>query len=79
MKYGTVEELTVYDRDSGTVYDCDSGCGRKTVHVAVEFTVDRKVLFEFMDALRPINQYAPREPIAAILDHSADLGIGEDE
>ena len=63
MKYGTVEELTVYDNDS----DCD----KETVRVSVDFLIYRRVLFEFMDALRPIDQYAPREPIAAILDHSA--------
>lgn len=71
MRYGEVGELNVYD------------CGRKyegeTVRVSVEFQIDRKVLFEFMDALRPIYPNAPREPIAAILDHSAKPGIEVDE
>ena len=70
MKYGMVDELTVYDRDA----ECD----KEKVRVSVEFLIDRRVLFEFMDALRPIYPNAPREPIAAILDHSAKPEIEVD-
>jgi hypothetical protein len=65
MQYGLVDELLVYDDGSSLV-------DRQTVHVKVDFIVDRSILFEFMDALRPIDQRAQREPIAAILEHSAE-------
>ena len=68
MLYGLVDELLVYD-------DGASPVERQAVHVKVDFIVDRAILFEFMDALRPIDQMAQREPIAAILNHSAVLGI----
>ena len=68
MLYGLVNELLVYD-------DGDSPAERQSVHVKVDFIVDRSVLFEFIDALRPIDQRAQREPIVAILDHSAALGV----
>ena len=68
MLYGLVDELLVYD-------DGASAVERQAVHVKVDFIIDRSILFEFMDALRPIDQMAQREPIAAILNHSAALGI----
>lgn len=68
MLYGLVDELLVYD-------DGPSPVERQSVHVKVDFVVDRSILFEFMDALRPIDQRAQREPIAAILEHSAALGV----
>ena len=71
MRYGLVDSVTVYDYGEGN--------DRQTVEVAVTFIIDRSVLFEFMDALRPINRCARREPIEAIIDHSADLGIEVDE
>ena len=71
MLYGLVDELLVYDDGSSPVE-------RQTVHVKVDFIVDRSILFEFMDALRPIDQKAQREPIAAILDHSAVPGVEVD-
>ena len=64
MKYGTVNRVDVYDAGGGA-YD------ELKAQVSVDFTIDRRVLFEFMDALRPINPEAQREPIAAILEHSA--------
>lgn len=67
MLYGVVDELLVYD-DGATPIE------RQTVRVKVDFIVDRAILFEFIDALRPIDQKAQREPIAAILYHSAALG-----
>ena len=71
MLYGLVDELLVYD-------DGASPVERQTVRVKVDFIVDRAILFEFMDALRPIDQRAQREPIAAILNHSAALGVEVD-
>lgn len=68
MLYGLVDELLVYDDGSSPVE-------RQSVHVKVDFIVDRSILFEFIDALRPIDQRAQREPIVAILDHSAALGV----
>ena len=64
MQYGFVSEVRVVD-DGRTPQE------RSLVNVTVEFFVSRNVLFEFMDALRPINQNACREPIQAILDSSA--------
>lgn len=72
MQYGLVDELLVYD-------DGASPVERQTVRVKVDFIVDRAILFEFMDALRPIDQRAQREPIAAILNHSAALGVEVDD
>lgn len=68
MLYGLVDELLVYD-------DGASPADRQIVRVKVDFIVDRSILFEFIDALRPIDQRARREPIAAILNHSAALGV----
>lgn len=72
MKYGIVKELTVYD-DGNTQAD------KEGVRVSVDFLISRSVLFEFMDALRPINPRARREPIEAILDHSAKEGLVVEE
>lgn len=70
MKYGFVSEVRVFD-DGRTQYESS------LVNVTVEFFVSRDVLFEFMDALRPINQEARREPIQAILDSSAYAEVDE--
>lgn len=70
MKYGFVSEVRVLD-DGRTEQE------RSLVSVTVEFLVSRDVLFEFMDALRPINQEARREPIQAILDGSAYTELAE--
>lgn len=64
MKYGRVNGVIV--RDTGSTWYENS-----TVDITVEFSVERSVLFEFMDALRPIDPEAHREPIQAILDHSS--------
>lgn len=72
MKYGLVKELTVYD-------DGDTPADKDLVRVSVDFLIMRNVLFEFIDALRPINQSAIREPIEAILDNSAKQRIEVDE
>lgn len=58
MKYGFVEYMQTVDRG-------------KDVKVAVDFVIDRSVLYEFMDCLKPIDGKAMREPILAILEHSA--------
>ena len=44
MKYGTVSRVDVYDAGEGA-YD------ELKAQVSVDFTIDRRVLFEFMDAL----------------------------
>lgn len=38
--------------------------------VSVEFTVNRSILYEFIDCLMPVDEYALREPVEAILEHS---------
>ena len=58
MKYGFIADMDTFDASN----DC--------VRVSVDFMVDRSVLYEFMDCLKPINRNAPREPIEAILEHS---------
>ena len=58
MKHGCIENIDTHD-----VGDC-------LVKVSVDFMVDRSVLYEFMDCLKPLDVYAPREPIEAILEHS---------
>lgn len=72
MLYGLVDELLVYDDGASLVE-------RQNVRVKVDFIVNRAVLFEFIDALRPIDKRARREPIAAILNHSAVPGVEADE
>ena len=67
MNYGLVTGAFVRD-NGGTPSD------RQLVGVQVDFLIDRSVLFEFMDAMRPIDESARREPIQAILDYSAKLG-----
>ena len=64
MKYGRINGIIVHDTGS-TWFE------NSTVDITVEFSVERSVLFEFMDALRPIDTEAHREPIQAILDHSS--------
>ena len=59
MKYGYVECVDTSDYISGDL-----------VSVSVGFMVDRSILYEFMDCLKPIDENAPREPIEAILEHS---------
>lgn len=58
MKYGYVNGVTVFEE-------------RESVEVKVSFTIDPKVLYEFMDCLKPVDKKAKREPILAILEHSA--------
>lgn len=70
MHYGLV--TGVFVRDNG-----DTQTDRQIVTVQVDFIVYRSVLFEFMDALRPIDQTARREPIQAILEHSAMPDVEE--
>ena len=64
MKYGEVEKVVVWDGDSDA----------SMAEVEVTFRVSRSVLFEFIDALKPISPSAKREPIRAILDYSSELG-----
>lgn len=71
MINGFVDKVTVNDH-----YDWQD---MQAVPVTVDFVIDRSVLFEFMDALRPIERNARREPIEAILDYSAKLGIEVNE
>ena len=71
MRYGTVKRVNADD--------CFGGVDRQSVPVTVYFMVDRSVLFEFMDAIRPISRNARREPIEAILGYSAKLGMEVDE
>ena len=65
-KYGHVQRVDTYD------------CGYDFVKFEVSFSVAREVALEFMDALMPCNSKAKRDPIGAILDHSASTGMGED-
>lgn len=65
MKYGRVNRVIVHDTGSAWFEN-------STVDITVEFSVERSVLFEFMDALRPIDPEAHREPVQAILCHSAE-------
>lgn len=58
MKYGYVSDMTVISDG-------------RLAKVSVDFLVERPVLYEFMDCLMPVSEGAEREPIAAILDHSA--------
>ena len=59
MKYGEVLKLTVFD-DSPSMAE-----------VEVAFRVERAVMHKFIDALKPIDPSAKREPIQAILECSA--------
>ena len=54
-----------------------SNCGNDYVEFNVTFYVTREVALEFMDALIPCDGKARRDPIGAILDHSAiaDTGV----
>lgn len=61
-KYGRVDEVTVFDS------------GGQLVDVTVDFMVERMVLAEFMDSLQAFDPRGNREPIQALLDHSAELG-----
>lgn len=65
MKYGRVNGVIVHD--TGSTWFVENSM----VDITVEFSVERSVLLEFMDALRPIDPEAHREPIQAILDHSS--------
>ena len=64
MKYGYVECVDTSDYK-----------GSDLVSVSVGFMVDRSVLYEFMDCLKPIDKNAPREPIEAILEHSCGKAV----
>lgn len=72
MRFGIVKSTTVWD-EGNTPAD------RHAVEVQVVFGVDRNVLYEFLDALRPAVEGARREPILALLDYSARLGEGLSE
>ena len=61
MKYGLVTGLNVCDNG-------DTPEDKQVVQVTVDFLINRSILFEFMDALRPINQHTPREPIEALIN-----------
>ena len=50
--------------------------GNDYVEFSVTFEVTREVALEFMDALIPCDSKAKRDPIGAILDHSASIGMG---
>lgn len=63
-RYGYV--MRVNTIDSGNVY----------VEFDVTLEVTREVALEFMDALIPCDSKAKRDPIGAILDHSASIGMG---
>ena len=54
------------------VYADTSNCGYDYVEFNVRFSVAREVALEFMDALIPCDGKAKRDPVGAILDHSAD-------
>ena len=60
MKYGFINDISVDDNGI-------------RARVSVDFIVDRSVLYEFMDCLIPIDGKAEREPIEAILNHSAKV------
>ena len=64
MKYGFIADMDTSDM------------GGDYVKVSVDFLVERPVLYEFMDCLRPIKTSAEREPIKAILEHSC-VEVGE--
>ena len=64
MRYGTVDSVKINDFKANEAI------------VDVRFYVVRSALFEFMDALNPIDPDARREPILAILEHSAQ---GDDD
>lgn len=49
---------------------CDDG--------VVTFNIAREVALEFMDALMPCDSKARRDPVGAILDHSAIIGMEVD-
>lgn len=65
-KYGYVKHVDTTDY------------GYDHVKFDVSFSVAREVALEFMDALMPCDSKAKRDPIGAILDHSASIGMGED-
>lgn len=50
--------------------------GNDYVEFSVTLEVTREVALEFMDALIPCDSKAMRDPIGAILDHSASIGMG---
>lgn len=61
----------------GYVHHVDtSNYGDDFVKFDVTFNVSREVALEFMDALIPCDGKAKRDPIGAILDHSASIGMG---
>ncbi len=61
----------------GYVHHVDtSNYGSDYVVFDVSFYVTREVALEFMDALIPCDDKVRRDPIGAILDHSASIGMG---
>ena len=59
-----------YVRRVDTIYS-----GNDYVEFSVTLEVTREVALEFMDALIPCDSKAKRDPIGAILDHSASIGM----
>ena len=70
MRFGIVKSTHVWDEGN-------TPAERHTVDVETVFGVDRSVLYEFLDALRPAVEGARREPILALLDYSARVGDEE--
>ena len=61
----------------GYVHHVDtSNYGDVYVEFTVTLEVTREIALEFMDALIPCDSKARRDPIGAILDHSASIGMG---
>ncbi len=58
------------------VYVDTSNCGNDFVKFDVTFNVSREVALKFMDALIPCDSKAKRDPVGAILDYSASIGMG---
>ena len=63
MKYGFIEDVDTFD------------AGKDFVRVNVDFMVDRSLLYEFIDCLKPSDLSAAREPIEAILEHSCGKAV----
>lgn len=58
MDFGSVEQVRTYDS------------GGSQIEVTVEFLVNRYVIYEFMECLKPVVPGVLMEPIKAILEHS---------
>lgn len=58
MVHGVIENVSTFDNGGA-------------ISVDVAFRIDRDVAFDFLDALKPIDPGAEREPILAILNQSS--------